>query len=217
MPIGRGMGALVPADVRSRLINQQQPASSSASSAGQTLRQKAADAEALFKSIAGRSLAMPDQSPASSNGAAAPWIDPPEGFESLPGPSSIVLPAADDADYVVLSYRVPSGWDGVVKQVAHIYTGPRQVLGTGYLTWRIFRNGNPVKGFDAIQVPYGGISSNGSVVTFDLGAGFRGFSNELITYVVKHSSTSTLPAGAAYIVCFIGGGVFPQGGPASRP
>ena len=51
--------------------------------------------------------------------------------------NSIPLPAADGNDYVVLSFRVPTGYYFEISSVLHFYTGNGFVEGSGDLAWRL--------------------------------------------------------------------------------
>lgn len=220
-----GLGALVKADVPSRLLpwanpqasaaaapqlagNSAAPASSQPGKEWMALLANAQTAETLFKNYGGKSLAQPN-SPQYDIGP--PWIDPPAGHRDINNPGIITTPTNSGVDVVVQTYTVPPGHDGVITEIANFYTGPGVVLGTGYLTWRILRNGQAIKNFDAIQVPFGSYIAGGGVQTFRLAAGIRVFAGDVITYVVNHGSSSTLPVAGSSIITFLKGWLYPKG------
>lgn len=199
----RGLSEYVAADVQGRLLaprSDQVPTDvDPMQTAAEQLRAKAADVGEFFRTYAGRSLARP-------NGGVRR-----EEYQPFFAPGNLAMPAADGLDYTVQTFVVPSGWDGVINRIAHIYTGPGQILGTGYLTWRIMRNGQPFKSFEAIQAPFGSVNAGGSMTPMELGQdGLLVYSEEIITYVVSHAAGSSLPTANNYILSFLGGRLWPR-------
>jgi hypothetical protein len=167
----------------------------------------AADAETFFRSHGGRTLAAPDVPQYESK---APWIDPPSGFEAFYSPGIIATPAANGADTTALSFRVPTGYDGVIRRIANLYTGPGFVAGSGNLVWRILRNGQAIRNFDNMQFSLGTYSSTGGSILPAEMDGIRMFADDVITFIVNHAATSPLPVAGTQIVVLLGGWIYPK-------
>jgi hypothetical protein len=66
-----------------------------------------------------------------------PWeVMPPEG-ERLQKAASIIRPANDGLDHVVLDFTMPKAWDGVATNVMFSTSDNSFVQGSGDLTWRL--------------------------------------------------------------------------------
>lgn len=221
----RGLGAFSPADVKTRLLpwangpatdsgnvqlsgNGTAPPSTSPVTNWRDMVSQAAMAETLFKSYGGKALSNPL---ASTYDIGPPWIDPPAGHRDINNPGIIATPNNSGTDVVVQTYIFPPGWDGVITEIANFYTGPGFLLGSGYLIWRILRNGQAIKNFDSIQVAFGTYTQGGGLQTHKLAAGIRGFSGDVVQYVVNHSTASTLPIGGTNIITFLKGWLYPKG------
>jgi hypothetical protein len=210
--VSNGFGQLIPTDVQARFrfansfpggaapANVQLPAS--------PLPGVAADAENFFKNWGGKSLAQPN-APVFDSGI-PPWVQPPAGAQPFLPVGVLPTPAADGNDYLIQSFQVPIGWDGVINAIGQIFGGPGNILGTGYLTWRLFQSGKPVKNFESVQVPYGYLTTNQSVVPLQLPAGIQVFGGDVISHFVRNDPASTLPVGSTSILSMIAGYFWPR-------
>jgi hypothetical protein len=205
-----GMGLLVPADVTARFTQAgwqdptaaAAPAAASSSPPAQTPEDLASEAEAYFKDYGGRSLAAPS-TPAYD--ARPPWIEMPGGAQPFIPQGYIATPAANGTDTTVQTLLVPPGWDGVITQLANFYTGAGFTLGSAYLTFRLERNGQAIKGLDNIQLCFGQYGNGGLIPLALDKAPIRIFSGETISWVVNHAMGSPLPVGNTFVVSVIGG------------
>lgn len=166
------------------------------------LERETREGEAFFKSFGGRTLANPEQ-PAYE--VRPPWLDMPAGGQSIFFNQWIDTPATNDTDTTILQFTVPIGWDGVIQAIANFYTGPGFIPGSGFLAWRLLRNGQAIKNYDSILFALGSYG-NGGIQPMDIHTRpIRIFSGELISMVVNHSSTSTLPVAGTKIGGVIAG------------
>jgi hypothetical protein len=134
-----------------------------------------------------------------------PWIVAPAQAERFTSPSSIPLPAADGADHVVLSFKVPHGFDGVAEVLVNNYTGNGFDEGSGDLTWRVLLNNRYPKGLGNIQFSLGSLRAPSPVNAGPL----LMQSDQVVQYVVNNATTSTLAGGR--IVCAVIGYWYPRG------
>lgn len=206
-----GFGQLIPTDVQARFRFANTAAGTPP--AGQplppsSLLQDGADAEAFFKNWGGKSLAAPN-APVYDSGI-PPWVQPPPGSQPFMPVGVLATPAANGADALIQSFTVPIGWNGVINAIAQVFGGPGSILGTGFLTWRLFKSGQPIRNFEAVTVPYGYLTNNQSVVPLTLPAGIEVFGGDVISHYVANAVGSTLPVGSSYIVSMISGYFWPR-------
>lgn len=200
----RGMGLLIPRDVRGVIrdaAGQPTPSASPAADSRVTasISNRGREAELFFKNQAGRSLANPT---APVYQQAAPWIDPPPGFEEFYTPGIIATPNVGTGDTTALTITVPAGWDGVIKRVANWYSGVFS-NGSGDIIWRLLRNGQPFKNFDALLISLGSPAS-----PFDFGrGGLLVQSGDVITGIVSNVAGIAPGTQSAW---FIGGYLYPR-------
>ena len=77
-----------------------------------------------------------------------PWVKMPAQGKRFSYIPSIPLPVANyGVDQLILSYRVPLGYDGVINYIVLNYTGQNFADGGGDLTWRLQLNERYVKNF----------------------------------------------------------------------
>ncbi|MBK8200668.1 MAG: hypothetical protein IPK75_20215 [Acidobacteria bacterium] len=88
-----------------------------------------------------------------------PWEVAPPGSQPFDYVGVISTPAAGSTDQLVLSFQVPFGWDGTIKKITNVYTGPGFFEGSGDLIWRIRRDGQFVKNYDSILVTFGDVQN----------------------------------------------------------
>ena len=131
-------------------------------------------------------------------------------YQTFLNPGVIPLPAIGAPDSVIVSFKVPSQWDGWITQVANSFNGPGFVPGSGDIVWRILQNGQAVRDFDNITVLLGIYSPGGGVAPLRLeDPGIPIYSDDTIQLVVSNVNTI---AGASQVYGFLGGKRFPRGG-----
>jgi hypothetical protein len=196
----RGLGLLVPNDVNAALrATAAHTAPVVPADIAADLRGMGRTYEAFFKSYNGRSIAEPARKRDQAGVI-------PAGAESFKPFGVISTPGATGVDSTALTLDVPHGWDGFIKLLSHNYTGGGFVQGSGDLTWRILRDGQAVKNFDAIKVEFGTAAD-----PIDLTEpGIPIYSGQLITYIVNHAVTSGLAVAGTNIICSFAGHLFPR-------
>lgn len=130
-------------------------------------------------------------------------VQPPQGrqFSEI---NSIALPAADGLDYLVASFRVPTGYEGVITSVVNLYTGAGFVEGSGDLTWRVRLGRRWARNFGQVLTTMGSLTSPCPLFR----GGWRTSTNQVVEYYVNHSVLSGLAGGR--IVCGFFGWHYPQ-------
>lgn len=136
-----------------------------------------------------------------------PWVDPPDNFEGFDLTAAIATPAVGAGETRVLSYRVPRGFDGVVKGLVHNYIGGGFQQGAGGIIWRISIDGQWVRHYDAMLVTFGSVQYPRPI------SGIRIGENQLVEYWVNVAGGAGLVYSAeTQIVCGISGWIYPRGG-----
>lgn len=199
MTFKKGMGLYVPADVPA-LLRQPEIWREEDNSTAQVARELRERALLHAQYFSPRGGMLPP--PASSD--RPPWVEPPAGAEPFEAVAVIATPAVGSSG-VVLSFRVPYGFDGVIRRLSHNYTGGGFVQGSGDLIWRLTRDGAAVRNFESLAVEFGSIQDPRKIDPI------RIFSGQLISYVVEHAPTSGLPVAGTRIVCSLGGYFYPTG------
>ncbi len=145
--------------------------------------------------------------PGSGAGPAAfpPWEVPPPGSQPFDYVGVISTPAAGSTDQLVLSFQVPFGWDGTIKKITNVYTGPGFNEGSGDLIWRIRRDGQFVKNYDAIVVTFGDVQNGREV----LGPGIVVLSTQLVEYTLDVAG-GFAPGPGTNIYCAFSGYFWPK-------
>lgn len=144
-PLG-GLGAYSPADTTPRpsYVHQQQ------------------EAVALQSAAPPAGVAQPGVVVPPSSGAVymplPPWEVMPSDGEPI-DPADVVALGAVATPVVVLSFRVPTGRDGVIYSFGNQDFGAGWTQGTGDLIWRILRDGFPVRNYENIRVSLGNIAN----------------------------------------------------------
>jgi hypothetical protein len=122
---------------------------------------------------------------------------------------SILMPAFDGLDHLVLAFTIPVGYDGILKGFTQLYTGLGFVEGSGDISWRVQVNRRYLKGMGNMQTSMGSLQGDGR----NMPVGVMVQSRQWITYWVN-----LLPAAAARldatarIVCTVSGWLYPQQG-----
>jgi hypothetical protein len=136
-----------------------------------------------------------------------PWTKmPPQGKRISPI-NSIPLPTSGyGTDQLVLSFRVPLGWDGVINYVVQTYTGQGFQEGSGDLTWRLQLNERWVKNlgnttFQIGTLTQGPQSPNAQIIVQ---------SNQLVQYFVNVAASAAANLMGGRIVCSAWGWQWPR-------
>lgn len=139
---------------------------------------------------------------------ARPWVEPPPGAITFNPDKAIPLPDPADTDVVVLSFRVPLAYDGILLAQYHAYRGSGTfVEGSGDIIWRVRVNGRYLRDMGNMQV------SIGSPQTLSpCPGGLWLHSGNLVEYVVSApNGTGNLPLpGQGNILAGLHGWFFPR-------
>jgi len=210
------MGLFVQTDVSARMNGGWQSLTAPAAPLGPdftgqdaALAARASEAESYFRSYSGRSLSAPD-TPAYT--PVPPYIQMPAGAQPYFTPKSIATPVQGSGDTTILQFTVPVGWDGVIEQIANFYTGGGFLIGSGDFVWRLLRNGQAIRGFDAIPCALGQYNQGGVVPVPLYQSPIRIFEGEQISYVVNHAAGSLLPDAGTWCFALVAGYFYQKGG-----
>lgn len=110
------------------------------------------------------------------------WIDPPAQWLNIDQFAYVALPAIG-AQANVISFFVPSGYNGIIQKVANNFVGGGWSEGSGDVTWQILADGAPPIGASNYDLILGSLGSPANPVEIP---GFRIFENQTITLVVKN-------------------------------
>jgi hypothetical protein len=115
--------------------------------------------------------------------------------------ASIFLPAAPSAETVVLSFKVPTGYNGVILHVVNLIT-QGFLEGSGAIVWALKEGVKPIKNFGRI------ITTEGSLVTPWPVYGIRIHADQTIQFTITNNS---VPGVNIEAICVVGGYYWPQG------
>jgi hypothetical protein len=133
-----------------------------------------------------------------------PWITMPAQGKRINEIDSIVIPAQDGVDHLVLQFQIPVGYDACLQSFVNLYTGLGFNEGSGQLSWRVKINSRYVKDFGNIQNTMGSLQTPYTVVQGPVRVSTR----EVISYYVNNATGSGLAGGT--IVCGIFGWRYPR-------
>lgn len=137
-----------------------------------------------------------------------PWVEPPSGAVTFNPDKAIPLPAPAAVDVVVLSFRVPIAYDGIILAQYHAYRGQGTfVEASGDIVWRVSANGRYLRDMGNMQV------SIGSPQTLSpCPGGLWLHSGDLVEYVVSAPNGSgALPLpGQGFILAGLHGWFWPR-------
>lgn len=85
------------------------------------------------------------------------WDVAPPGSQPFDFHAGVVVPAAGSAVVVVLSFQVPSGYNGVILGLSHVLDGPGFSQGSGDLVWRLRVDRQYVRNYGNLTVSFGSI------------------------------------------------------------
>lgn len=140
-----------------------------------------------------------------------PWVEMPPGGLPFDPYGFINTPAANGTETLVLQFRVPKAWDGIILGVTNVFTGPGFVEGSGDLIWRIRVGqpnvqGGPQRNYDNILNTLGTLEEPRTVQ-----GGIIVTSNQFVEYTVTHAIGSPIVPAGTRIGCNIQGYYWPRG------
>jgi hypothetical protein len=115
--------------------------------------------------------------------------------------SAIPTPLAISGDVVVLDFQVPTGYDGLIAGLFHVYTGPGFQEGNGDIEWRLLVNKTYAVHLGRVLVTLGSRAQS-----YPVEGGIQIQSGQRIQYIVNvpNLSGGILPL-ASQIVCGLEG------------
>ena len=135
-----------------------------------------------------------------------PWVKMPQQGKRFSYINSIPLPTSNyGVDQLVVSYRVPLGYDGVINYVVQNYSG-QGFAESGDLTWRLQLNQRWVKNFGNTinqigTLTSGPVSPNCNIILL---------SNQLVQYSVNVAASAAADLLGGRIVCATWGYFWPR-------
>jgi len=117
--------------------------------------------------------------------------------------TNYVATPAVGANIAVVSFVVPEGYYGVIKQIGNVYIGAGFVEGSGSLVWQIQQNGGVVRNYDNILSSLGTVSAPGEL------AG-RSILLEELSQVILQVNNVSLVAGGTQVGGRLGGWLLPK-------
>ena len=121
-------------------------------------------------------------------------------------PAAIVTPFTAAGDVVVLQFRVPVGYDGIIMQGYNLYQGSGFVQGSGDILWRIRLNSYYVKDWGSMPFSFGSVRD-----PFPFADAIFLLSNQLVTMLVNVPNTSgSIQVGASRILGALMGYFLPR-------
>jgi len=97
--------------------------------------------------------------PTRPSGTLPPWVAMPASGRRFQQIGSIPRPAAEGADFLVTTFQVPTGFDGVIVSVVGMFTGAGFVEGSGDMHYRIQINRRWLKDYGDVQTTMGTVAS----------------------------------------------------------
>ncbi len=110
-----------------------------------------------------------------------PWVAMPRSGQRYQKNVSVALPAVEGAENLLLTYRVPFGYDGVLITATALFTGTGFIEGSGDITWRFQNNFRYFKDLGEVQITLGDLEFPYSLE----GGGYRLYSNDIIRMYVN--------------------------------
>jgi hypothetical protein len=137
---------------------------------------------------------------------APPWVVQPSQGRRFQEINTVLLPA-DNTTTVVLSFRVPLGYDGVIKDLVCRCLGLGFVEGSGDLHWRLQLSRRYANDYGDIQTSIGDLTSPVALQ----GGGIRIQSNQLIQFLVFVApGAGGHIAPGSRILCALSGWYYPR-------
>ena len=112
---------------------------------------------------------------------ARPWVEPPPGAITFNLDKAIPLPDPAAVDTVILSFRVPIAFDGILLAQYHAYRGSGVfVEASGDIVWRVRANGRYLRDMGNMQLSIGSPQTLSPVP-----GGLWLYSGDLVEYIVS--------------------------------
>lgn len=133
-------------------------------------------------------------------------VMPPQGNQ-FQQTGAVTLPGVAATNTLVVQWRVPVGYDGVITSLINFWSGGAGtfVEGSGDIVWRVQINRRWVRNYGNITTTLGSLTTPCQLFR----GGIRIYANELITYYVSHAANAGLTGGNA--VCSFLGYIYPLG------
>jgi hypothetical protein len=112
------------------------------------------------------------------------WEEALRGSITFNPVGSVELPPVN-TESVILSFRVPTGYDGLILAQFHQYTGPGFVDGSGDIVWRVRINGRYAKDMGNMLTQLGN-----NITQSPVAGGVQLRSGNLVEYIVEAPNTS---------------------------
>jgi len=117
------------------------------------------------------------------------WIFPSVNSIAYDNTGDIALPAIG-VESTVLTFTVPRGHNGVIKEIANAFIGGGFTDGSGGIVWRVLQNNQAMRGKEQIIASLGSVAQPSRIG----GGGFlRILENDIITMTVLN--VSIVPGG----------------------
>jgi hypothetical protein len=135
-----------------------------------------------------------------------PWVKMPAQAKRFSPIGSIPLPTTYGTDLLVVQFRVPLGYDGVINYIVQNYTGQGFQEGNGDLTWRIQLNERWVKNYGSTTtqigtLTQGPVSPNSQIIVQ---------SNQLVSYYVNVAPSAAADLMGGRVICALFGYWWPR-------
>lgn len=131
-----------------------------------------------------------------------PWIDEPAGSVPFDEQDGIALPIVG-VTATVLSFTVPTGFDGVIKFLSNNVNFGGFDQFSGDIIWRLLINKRPVRNFNNVRAEKGTIFQGREISPIRL------YSKNLVEWEVEHVANGAL---AGQTICSFTGYVYPSKG-----
>ena len=112
------------------------------------------------------------------------WLYPPSQWENVDQFAYAPLPAIG-ADVTIISFKVPTGRNGVIQKVGNNFVGAGWVEGSGDIIWRILVDSATPPGANSYANILGSLGSPSNPVGI---SGFRVFENQLLTFIAHNNA-----------------------------
>ncbi len=146
--------------------------------------------------------------PASQSGDNPPWVIMPPGGRRFQTINNInVATATEDVEIEVASFRVPSGYDGVLVSHFNICQTQMQLSeASGDVTWRIRINRRYVPDYGNINTTLGSLQGPATLYR----GGVRLYSQQTVSYMARLAVGAKMALGTGRIICGLFGWWYPQ-------
>lgn len=117
------------------------------------------------------------------------WIFPSINSIAFDNAGDIVIPAVG-VESAIVTFQVPKGFNGVIKEIANAFIGGGFTDGSGEIVWRVLQNNQAVRGKENLQNSLGSVAAPSRIG----GGGFiRIVENDIVSLTVLN--VSIVPAG----------------------